>query len=86
MEIIFYNKETTEGFIFDILNKHKVYDMDVRIEDTHIILEDGFYVWEDDEVYHFFVDDLFVFTRDNETPDLLTEDEWVAFNKLFHRN
>lgn len=85
MEIIFYNKETTEGFILDILNKHKVYDMNVRVEDTHIILEDEFYLWEDDEVYYFFVDDLFVFTDGNDVPDLLTKEEWVAFNRIFHR-
>ena len=85
MEIIFYNKETTEGFILDILNKHKIYDMNVRVEETHIILEDEFYVWEDDEVYYFFMDDLFIFTDDNEAPDLLTEEEWVTFNRLFHR-
>lgn len=85
MEIIFYNRETTDGFILDILNKHKIYDMNVRIEDTHIILEDEFYVWEDDEVYYFFVDDLFIFTDGNEIPDLLTEEEWVTFNRLFRR-
>lgn len=83
MNIIFYNKETTEGFILDILNKHKIYDMNVRIEDTHIILEDEFYVWEDDEVYYFFVDDLFVFTGGNEIPDLLTKEEFERFNLLF---
>ena len=85
MEIIFYNKETTEGFILDILNKHKIYDMNVRVEGTHIILEDEFYLWEDDEVYYFFVDDLFVFTDGNDVPDLLTKEEWVAFNRIFHR-
>lgn len=85
MEIIFYNKETTEGFILDILNKHKIYDMNVRVEETHIILEDEFYVWEDDEVYYFFMDDLFVFTDGNDVPDLLTREEWIAFNRIFHR-
>lgn len=87
MEIIFYNKETTEGFILNILNKHKVYDMNPFVDGTDLCLEDceSGDVYVNDEMYDFFVDDLFVFTGDNETPDLLTEEEWVIFNKLFHR-
>lgn len=83
MNIIFYDKETTEGFILDILNKHKVYDMNVRVGDTHIMLEDEFYIWRDDEAYYFFMDDLFIFTDDNDVPDLLTKEEFEKFNLLF---
>ena len=87
MNIIFYNKETTEGFILDILNKHKVYDMNPYVDSTNFYLEDygSGYVYVDDEIYDFFVDGLFVFTGNNEVPDLLTEEEWATFNRLFHR-
>ena len=85
MVIVFYNKETTEGFLLDILSKHKIYDMDVHVEDTTIYLEDSFNTWVNDEVYDFFMNDLFVFTNDNKVPDLLTEEEFIAFGKLFGR-
>ena len=87
MEIIFYNKETTEGFILDILNKHKVYDMNPYVDGTDLCLEDNSdgSVYVNEEMYNFFVDDLFIWTGDNETPDLLTEEEWKTFNRLFHK-
>ena len=85
MVIVFYNKDNTEGFLLDILSKHKIYDMDVRVEDTTIYLEDSFNTWVNDEVYDFFMNDLFVFTNDNKVPDLLTEEEFIAFGKLFGR-
>ena len=87
MEIIFYNKETTEGFILDILNKHKVYDMNPFVDGTDLCLTDyeSGYLYVNDEMYDFFVDDLFVFTDGNDVPDLLTKEEWVAFNRIFHR-
>ena len=85
MEIIFYNKENTEGFIYHILNKHKIYDMDCYIKDNTIYLEDNDNIWEDEEVYQFFMEDLFIFTNDNVIPDLLTEEEFKTFCRLFHR-
>lgn len=87
MEIIFYNKETTDGFFYHILNKHKVYDMTPYVDGTDLCLEDKYdgTVYVNEEMYNFFVDDLFVWTGDNEIPDLLTEEEWITFNRLFHR-
>ena len=87
MEIIFYDKETTEGFILDILNKHKVYDMNPYVDGIDLCLEDyeSGDVYVNDEMYDFFVGDLFVFTDGNDIPDLLTEEEWATFNRLFHR-
>ena len=87
MNIIFYNRKTTEGFILDILNKHKVYDMNPYVDGTDLCLEDNSdeTVYVNEEVYDFFVDDLFVFTDGNDIPDLLTDEEWRVVNKLFHR-
>ena len=95
MEIIFYNRETTDGFFYHILNKHKVYDMTPYVDGTDLCLEDNgtgdLYV--NDEMYWFFINDLFVWTdgeaptllAKNDVPDLLTEEEWITFNRLFHR-
>lgn len=85
MEIIFYNKENTEGFILNILNKHKIYDMDCHVKGTDIWLEDSDNVWVDEEVYDFFMNDLFIFSDGNDVPDLLTKEEFVTFSRLFHR-
>lgn len=87
MEIIFYNKETTDGFLLDILNKHKVYDINAYVDGHDICLEDYDTgdLYTNDEAYDFFVHDLFVFTDGNDVPDLLTREEWVAFNRIFHR-
>lgn len=87
MEIIFYNKDTTEGFFYHILNKHKVYDMTPYVDGSDLCLEDNCdgEVYVNDEMYDFFVNDLFVFLDDNKAPDLLTSEEWKVFNRLFHR-
>ena len=57
------------------------------VDGTDLCLEDNYdgTVYVNDEMYDFFVDDLFVFTDSNEIPDLLTEEEWATFNRLFHR-
>lgn len=85
MNIIFYDKETTEGFILDILNKHKVYDMNPFVDGTDLCLADyeSGYLYVNDEMYDFFMDDLFVFTDGNDVPDLLTKEEFEKFNLLF---
>ena len=85
MNIIFYDKETTEGFILDILNKHKVYDMNPFVDGTDLCLADyeSGYLYVNDEMYDFFMDDLFVFTDGNDIPDLLTKKEFERFNLLF---
>lgn len=85
MEIIFYNKENTEGFILHILNKHKIYDMNCYVKDNEICLEDFDNVWTGEEVYDFFMNDLFIFSDGNDVPDLLTEEEFITFSRLFHR-
>ena len=85
MVIVFYNKENTEGFILHILNKHRIYDMDCYVKDNTIYLEDEFNTWIGEEVYDFFMNDLFIFTDGNKVPDLLTKEEFVAFSKLFGR-
>ena len=85
MEVIFYNKEVVDEFLIDILNRHKIYDMDCYVDGTSIYLEDEDAMWIDDEVYDFFMKDLFIFTDNSEIPDLLTKEEFITFCRIFHR-
>lgn len=83
MNILFYDNTTKGGFILDILNKHKIYDMWSYFDQDDFYLVDDENTWKNKEAYDFFMNDLFVFTDGNDVPDLLTKEEFERFNLLF---
>ena len=79
--IVFYDKSTDDGFITDLLNKHKIYDIECYEDGGDLYLMEGETVWKNTEIFELFCEEIFVVDPENGI-DLLTAEDEERFFKL----
>lgn len=79
--IYFYDKNTDEGFITDLLNKHKIYDMECYEDSGDLYLMEGETVWKNTEIFELFCEEIFVVDPEKGI-ELLTAEDEERFFKL----
>lgn len=80
MNIVFYDKHTDDGLIIDILNRYKIYDIDVYRDGEDLIACDEDTTWKNMEIFEFLEGDVFIYTDGK--VDLLSDETWERYCAL----